>query len=313
MPFGNVIDRSDAAPLIPEEVSAEIVQGLSQSSAVMRLARRLPNMARGQQRIPVLSALPIAYFVAGDTGLKQTTELNWANKYLDAEEIACIVPVPKKVLDDADYDIWGQAKPLIVSEMGRVFDAAVLFGTNAPATWPANIRAAALAAGNSVALGAGPDVYDDVLGQTGTMAKVEADGFAVTGHVAAISMKARLRGLRDANGQPIFTRSVQAGSSYELDAAPIHFPENGGFETAATHMISGAFSQLVYAMRQDISFTIATEGVIQDAGGNIVYNLFQQDMVALKAVMRAAWQVPNPVNAMQPAEASRYPFAVLTA
>ena len=27
---------------------------------------------------PVLSALPVAYFVNGDTGLKQTTEAAWA-------------------------------------------------------------------------------------------------------------------------------------------------------------------------------------------------------------------------------------------
>jgi len=34
-------------------------------------------------------------------------------------------------------------------------------------------------------------------------------------------------------------------------------------------------------------------------------------MVALRAVMRLGWQVPNPINRLQTTEADRYPFAVL--
>jgi hypothetical protein len=34
-------------------------------------------------------------------------------------------------------------------------------------------------------------------------------------------------------------------------------------------------------------------------------------MVALRAVIRLGWQLPNPINRLQPTEASRYPFAVL--
>jgi len=56
-----------------------------------------------------------------------------------------------------------------------------------------------------------------------------------------------------------------------------------------------------------------TEAVLQDAAGNIVYNLAQQDMVALRAVMRLGFALPNPINRMQPTAASRFPFATLTA
>ena len=61
------------------------------------------------------------------------------------------------------------------------------------------------------------------------------------------------------------------------------------------------------------SFTVATEAVIQDAGGGIVYNLFQQDMVALRMVYRLGFALPNPINRMQADVGSRSPFAVLTA
>jgi hypothetical protein len=64
-------------------------------------------------------------------------------------------------------------------------------------------------------------------------------------------------------------------------------------------------------MRKDITWKLLTEAVIQDSSGNILVNLAQQDAVALRAVMRVAWQVPNPINHLQPDENERYPFAVL--
>lgn len=312
MAYNNIISRNDAAALIPEEVSREIVQGVAETSACLRLFRRLPNMSRKQQRIPVLSALPTAYFVNGDTGLKQTTEQAWENKYLNAEEIACIVPIPEAVLDDADYDIWAEVRPRIVEAFGVVIDAAILFGTNAPASWPDSILAGATSAGHVVALGTGADIYDDIMGENGVISLVEEDGYMVNGHIAAMTMKAKLRGLRDTSGQPIFVRSMQDRTRYELDGEPMEFPANGAFDVTQALMFSGDFRQAVYAIRQEITYKVLTEAVIQDNTGAIVYNLAQQDMVALRAVMRMAWQVPNPVTRLQPTAAQRYPFAVLT-
>ncbi len=313
MPFNNLIGRADASALIPEDVSRTIIQSTTETSAVMRLARRAADMPRNQRRLPVLQLLPTAYFVSGDTGLKQTTEMQWGNKYFDAEEIACIVPIPESVLDDQDYDIWAEAQPAIVQAMGAVFDQAVLYGINAPASWPDDIVTAATAAGNVLALGGvGPDLYADLMAPTGLLARVELDGFMTTGHVGALSMRGQLRGVRDANGQPIFQRVMQERGRYELDGEPIEFPRNGAVDAARSLLVSGDYQQLHYCLRQDVTFRIFTEGVITDAAGNVVYNLMQQDMVALRVVMRCAWQVPNPVNPVQPTEASRYPFAVLT-
>ena len=121
------------------------------SRSVLELGKRIP-VARNQTRFPVLSALPTAYFVSGDTGLKQTTEAAWDNKYLYVEEIATIVPIPEAVLDDAGFDVWGSIQPLMEAAIARTLDAAVIFGTNAPTTWATegNLVADAVAAGNVV-------------------------------------------------------------------------------------------------------------------------------------------------------------------
>ena len=310
--YTSLVSRVDAGALIPEDAAREIVQGAVEGSTIMRLARRLPNMARGQQRVPVLSVLPTGYFVSGDTGLKQTTEVNWDNKYLYAEEIAVIVPIPKAVLDDADYDLWAEIRPRLVEEFGRVFDAAVMFGTNAPAAWPDDLLTAATAAGNTVTEGGvGADLYDDILGVGGVISKVEDDGFMVNGHVAALSMRSKLRSLRATDGVPLFVRSMQGTNTYELDGSPLYFPRNGAMDAAQALLFSGDWSQVVYSVRQDMTYTIATEGVISGDAGAVVINLFQQDSVALRAVMRVAWQAPNPINRVQGTAANRYPVAVL--
>jgi HK97 family phage major capsid protein len=321
--YNNVIDRTGGAALIPEGVSREIIQGAAEESAVLRLGRRLPNMSSGVTRMPVLSALPMAYFVTGDTGLKQTTEVSWDNKYLNAEEIAAIVPIPEAVLDDAGYPIWDEVRPRLVEAIGGVIDAAVLFGTNAPSNWPDDILTAATAAGNVVdlsthiAAATGNDLYSALLGDGGVVSEVEEDGFMVTGHVMPLSMRGKLRGLRDDTGQPIFMRSLTGGQNlqsatrYELDGEPIIFPRNGSMNAASVLDFAGDWNQLVYSIRQDLTWKLLTEAVIQDGSGAIVYNLAQQDMVALRVVMRLAWQVPNPINLEQEVEANRYPFGLL--
>lgn len=315
MPYTDYISRDDAAALIPEEVSSEIIQGLQEESVIMRLGRKLANMSRKQFRMPVLSLFPTAYFVdvaPEDKALKQTTDINWANKYINAEEIAVVVPIPDAVLEDTDYSIWGEAKPLIAAEFGRVFDDAVLFGTGAPATWPTDVLASCVATGNNtVTLGVGADIYEDIFDVDGVIAAVEADGYMHNGAAAAISMRARLRGLRDADGNLIFTRSAQDGTPYTLDGEAMFFPRNGCWDVTQAHLILGDWQQLVYSLRQDLTFKIFTEGVVQDAAGNIVYNLMQQDMVALRATLRIGWQVPNPINRLNEVEATRYPFAAL--
>jgi HK97 family phage major capsid protein len=319
VPYNSVIDRTtDAAALIPVGEAREIMKTVAQTNPLMQLARRLPDMPTSRTRMPVMSALATAYFVSGDTGLKQTTEVQWANKYIDAEEIAAIVPIPEAVLDDAGYDIWAEIRPSIVDAINFAINRAVLFGTGIPASWTTNLGGAGLlavitAAGNivdqSVHTG---DLYDEIMGATGVIAKVEEDGYMVDGHIAALALRGQLRGLREsATGQPIFVNTMQENTRYALDGAPILFPTDGSIDPTVALLFSGQWDQLVWAMRQDITFKILDQAVITDAGGLVIYNLPQQDMVALRAVIRLGFALPNPINRVNQTPSTRLAFAAL--
>lgn len=307
----NIIDRTGAESLIPETRAREIIQGTITRSAVLSQGRKLPNLSSKTHKMPVLDMLPIAYFVNGDTGNKKTANMKWDKKIITAEEIAVIVPIPEAVLDDSEYDIWAEVRPRVEEAFGKVIDEAVLFGVNAPDSWRDDIVTTATSATSVVTLGSSDSLYDKIMGEGGVIAKVEESGFFVTGHMADISMRAKLRGLKDSTGNPIFRSDMQESTRYSLDGSAMTFPNNGSFDKSKALMISGDFSQLVYAIRQDITFKLFTEGVVQNTDGTIAYNLMQQDMVALRAVMRLGWEIPNPINSLKTDKTKRCPFAIL--
>lgn len=294
-----IINREKAEALIREQIIESIQQDAPKNSIFMQLARRLPNMTAKQTTMPVLDMLPTAYWVNGDTGFKQTTQAAWDNVKMTAAELAVIVPIPEAVLNDASFDIIGEITPRVNEAIGQRVDSAVIFGVNKPEEWGMDIISRARVAGNNVALGSNPDYYNLILGEGGVFSKVEDDGYGVTGIMAAMNMKAKLRGLRTNSGTPIFKSDMQGATTYALDGEPMYFPQNGSFDKSIAQMIVGDWNQAVYSIRQDITTKILDQGVIQDpADGKIVYNLAQQDMIALRVVFRMGWALPNPATRM---------------
>lgn len=306
-----IVDRHAAEALIQEQLINTIQQDTPKQSTFMALARKLPNMTSKQTRMPVLDMLPMAYWVNGDTGYKQTSEQAWDNVYLTAEELAVIVPIPEAVIADASFDIIGEIQPRIVEAIGQRVDSATIFGVNRPAAWPADIITRARQAGNNVAPGTSPDYYSLIMGDDGLIAKVEDGGRMVTGAVSSMGMRAKLRGLRTSEGQPIFKSDMQGSTQYALDGAPMYFPQNGSFDSSVAQLIVGDWSQAVYSIRQDITVKILDQGVIQNpTTKDIAYNLAQQDMIALRVVFRMGWALPNPASRLD-GDRITCPFAYL--
>lgn len=311
MAVNNLLSRAEAGDFIPVAESNQIIQGMIGSSAVLQLAQRVP-MSTKQEKTKVLSALPDAYWVDGDTGLKQTTKMDWDNKTITAEELAVIVPVPEAVLADSAIDLFAQIRPRLVEAFGKKLDEACLFGVDAPASFTDAIVPDAIAAGNSIGRGDLGDLGQDVGDAGGLLALIEEDGYVATGYAARTSIRAALRGMRNANGDPAFIQSLQAGTPDQFYANPITYPvSNGTFNAQGVDLIAGDWSKAVVGVRQDITFKLFTEGVISDGSGNVVLNLMQQDSVALRVVARYGFAVSTPISAQNIDATTPYPFSVL--
>lgn len=311
MSFNSIIDRTAADALIPTEYSDQVVAAALQQSAALQLCRRV-TMAAGQQRVPVLSVLPQAYWIQGDVGLKPTTAAEWAGVYLNAEEIAAIVPVPEAVLDDASFDIFGELKGPIAQAIAAKVDAAIFSGIEKPASWPTAIAPAAAAAGNS-AVADGTAAEGGVVGDLADLLGiVEADGFEPGAFAASRALRPLLRAARSTTGESL----AGAGDAFTLDRAwglPITYAVAGSLSFGATLAITGEWSNAIIGVRQDVTYKVLDQAVFTDETGKITLNLAQQDALGLRVVMRLGFAVGVPASLSEGAGGTPYPFATLGA
>ncbi len=242
--MGQMISRSNAETLIDEQVSREIIEGAIKSSRAMSMFRRLPNMTSNKTKMRVLDSLPLVYWQGRDNARKKLTKMAWDKKYIVAEEMAVIVPIPENVLDDADYDIWGEVKPRIQEAMGKKFDQAVFTGIDKPTGFRADLLTSALNTGATITPGSN-SLYKSI---SDAMTKVEESGYNVTGFLGGVDLKGKFREMVDTTGQPI--------KGTEIDSMSKAFVDNGAWDKTLAQLLVGDFSQAVYAIRQDITFKI---------------------------------------------------------
>ena len=302
--YDTLISRDDADALIPAQQATEILAAATQASAALSLCRRA-RMSTKLYVQPVLSVLPVAYWVDGDSGLKQTSLAAWDGVDLVAEEIATIIPIPEAVVSDAAYPIWAELRDPIGQAFAQKLDAAVFAGIEKPASWPEAIipgcHTAANVAERTAAVAEG-GVMDDL---ERTLALVEADGYDPTAFAARRDLKSQLRRVRDAQGQLLGSGSTTSAWDLEIIYAV------AGSLPANAWAVAGEWDLAVLGVRQDLSFKLLDQSVITDESGVVLRNLAQQDEVALRVVGRFGFAVGAPATLTEGGGGLAYPFAVL--
>lgn len=288
------ITQADAEALFDEALSGELINALPRRSAALSNLTVVP-MGTKTTRIPVLSALPTARFLNASQDPKPLSEAAWQGKLLTAEEIAVIVPIDENVIEDASIDVVSRTVDLIVQEFGRVLDAAVFFGTGAPGTYPTGglFDAAMKVSGTG-------NIADDLNDLFGA---VEETGQDVSDVFAARALRTRLRGQKDGNGAPVYVPTQGDPNVGSIYGVPTAYPM--GWNKAAADAIALDDTVAVLGLRSDVKTKILTEATLTGFG-----NLAEKDSIAIRAVMRVAFTLANPVSIDNPTGA--LPIAALT-
>lgn len=304
-----IVSRSENVAIeLPTQVAKDVVKATAQESVIARLARQVPMTSKKTTQ-PLIGALPVANWVNGDTGLKQSSSLKFEGKTITAEALATLVVVPDEFFDDSQIPIWDEVLPLVAEAMGRRIDDAALFGNGAPASWTENVFAHASAAGNTITLGQNPTGSD--LGQDAAAVGLQLarDGFNLNGWAAETGLQWRLLGSRDDNGAPIFTQFAGEEGGMALYGYPL--VQSAGAWQSDTVLIGGDWSNALFGLRQDVTATIHTDAVITDANGVVVFNAMQQDAKIMRVVMRVGFGITNPATPQNTVASARSPFALL--
>lgn len=298
------ISRADALALLARQDINEIIKPNTSTSAALASFRTV-RMTAGTASMPVLAALPTAGWVSESatdpSGVKPTSKVSWVNKNLVAEELAVIVPVHENLLADTKFDVWGEVRPLVSQEFGRLLDLAVFQGAGKPATWtdPALIPGA-IAAGNTVTEGEGVDLADDF---NLAFAEVEDDEFDVNSAFTGRFLRSQLRGLRDADGQPIYLDGLRGdNNTSSIYGQDLYYVGNRAWDKDQATALVGDASKVVLGIREDVQVKLLTEATV---GG---INLAERDMVALRFKFRVAFATAFSTAG---GEATDYPFAAI--
>lgn len=317
MAFNDVITRtgtSQTARQIPESVSDEIIVDAVKGSAVLQMAHTF-RMPAYQHRIPVLKTFAGAFWQTGasqdlrDSAKKNTTAVTWDNVFITPEELAILVPIPDAWMADSNI-AWTEIKREVSRAFAKAIDKAVLFGTSEfgslPTSMPAGgIVGKAIANANWVSVGQSTvDLADDIAMLAQELTK---EGYDLDGFVTEPAFSWRLRRLRATTKEPIYNEPLTGGGGATLYGQPLTEVKNGAWDPVKASLIAGNWDQLRVGIRQDMTFDLFDQGVIQDGTGAVVYNAMQQDGKILRAVMRLGYAVPNPVKAL----GGVYPFYIL--
>lgn len=306
MAFNTATGAGDSTGILPVEFVRDLITETEKTSVVLKRGARR-NVSTSALEFPILSLDGQAAWVNGVNGRKPLAEVNMDLARIRVEEMALIVPVADSIVADGGPNLDREILAKIKESFAVLLDGTVLFGLNKPSSFPIGLVPGAIAAGNVTQVtndaNGKPDLIGAMLGANGSLI---GDGFKPTGVVGSALTSYQLLTTRDSAGNFQFPGLTNGNLSTFVGSAPLD--EAAYWDDAIAQSLSVDWSKVVVAMREDVTYTISNQATLTAPDGTVRYNLFQQDMSAIRVVMRIGYGL-----AVNPGElTTKFPAAVVT-
>ena len=266
---------------LPSEVSGEILQKTQEESAIMRLARQVTLPGRGLT-IPVITGDPTAAWVA-ETAAKPVSNATLNTKLMQAYKIAVIETFSKEFVRDAAalYDALVSRLP---GALAAVFDSTVIGGTPVPGT---NFDTLAGCTQQAI----DTDAY---AGLVAADTDIAVNGGVLNGFAFSAQGRGILLSAVDGSKRPLFLASANEGVVNRVLGVPTYF--NKALYKAGTPNVvgvAGDWTQAMYGTVEGVEISFTDTATL--ASGNTTINLWQQNMVAVRAEIEVGFRADTNV------------------
>lgn len=273
------------------EISREIWANAIEASFFMKHARRMTIPGEGV-KIQTITGEPTANWVE-ETNAKPVSNHTFGTKTITPYKLAVIEPFSMEFVRDkrALYDELVRRLP---GALATKFDATIL-STTAPGS---GFDVLGSCTKVSLIPGQGGSVYGQLLAAESAIAAangtMDVIGFAPAG-------KSKVQAAVDGNGYPLFMNGVGSNTVTTILGAQVDINKRlfvAG--TAATQSaagvpaivgVAGDFGEAMYGMVEAISIDISREATL--VNGNTTINLWQQNMLAVKAEVSISFAVKS--------------------
>lgn len=263
---------------IPAKQNQLILKEVMQNSKVMQLAK-YEEMEGKEKTFEYFAKGPGAYWVGEGEKIK-TSKAQWMQVKMIAKKIGIIIPCSREYLQYKLPKFFEIMRPKIAEEFHKKFDEAAILNLDNP--FPQSVEESVIAAGNVTR---GALTYDNILLMEDQLSDKDYDVNAF------ISTKMNRSTLRNAhkieNG--VIVESIYDRKSNTIDGYPV--VDLKSLERG--NLYAGDFDYMHYGIPFGMSYKISEEAqlsTIKNADGTPV-NLYEQELVALRATMDVAFMV----------------------
>lgn len=278
------LTRTNHALAIPQDKSFEVVANVYDDSALLQLADVRQMTAAVQDVVTAGTfTFPAGMSNVAEAAAKPTADGALASYQIVAQKMAVFVIVSDELLAEAAVDIVSFYQDALTQQFAKLIDVHGITGGGPFGTEN-------LAAASTAAAGAHIQVFTGTIAAptgipgafAGALGAIEGDDYTPNGFLSARAVKSNLRQLNDSTGRPMYLDSLTSEAPDQIYGEPIYYLGRGVFPTGASALraICGDFSQYIIGIRDELSFSLHSEGSV----GTV--NLLETNTVALRAEMR---------------------------